>query len=242
MSDVFYALLLTLICGLSSAIGGALIFLKKAPGERFTALMLGVSSGVMIYVAAVEIYGKGRGYLTEIYPSFGDIIALIAFLLGAALILSVGFIFPEKASPGVLSALVIGLHNFPEGLATFAATLADPVIGAGVMIGLFLHNIPEGAAIAFPVYAAGKSRMKAFLWSLTAAFAEPLGALIGWLILMPFMSDAVYGAVFSFVSGVMCFITLSELFPEAKEKSPLIASAGLLIGFAVMGIGLIAVG
>lgn len=239
MTDVSYALLLTLIAGLAGALGGGMVFLNKSPSGGFIALSLGLSTGVMIYISTVEIYKKGVLALSSAYGEKGFFLALTAFIIGGGVIWLLGILFPEKADSGGIYALALALHNFPEGLATFTAALADPVLGLSVLVGLALHNIPEGCAIAFPLCAKGKSKMEAFLWSLFASLTEPLGAFLGWLVLMPVMSDTVMGLIFSFVAGIMCYLSIHELYPAAKEKSPAFASAGLILGMLVMGVGLI---
>ncbi len=141
---------------------------------------------------------------------------------------------------GMFSALAIAIHNFPEGLATFIAALTDLSIGIPIAIAIAIHNIPEGIAISVPIYYATGSRKKAFKWSFLSGLAEPVGALIGWLILLPYLNDTVFGIVFASVAGIMVFISLDELLPAAREYGEHHLSIyGLIAGMAVMGVSLI---
>ena len=141
---------------------------------------------------------------------------------------------------GVLSAVAIAIHNFPEGLATFVSALQEPEIAVPVVAAIAIHNIPEGIAVAVPIYRGTGSRKKAFFYSLLSGLAEPLGALIGWLILMPVMNDAVFGAIYAAVAGIMVFVALDELLPAAREYGKHHLSIyGLIAGMAVMAVSLI---
>ncbi|MBN1772628.1 MAG: zinc transporter ZupT [Deltaproteobacteria bacterium] len=141
---------------------------------------------------------------------------------------------------GMFSALAIGIHNFPEGLATFAAALNDPAIGISIAVAIAIHNIPEGIAVSVPIYYATGSRKKAFWLSFLSGLSEPLGALIGFLILRAFFTPLVFGLVFAGVGGIMVFISLDELFPTAREYGQgHLAIYGLVAGMAVMAVSLL---
>ena len=141
---------------------------------------------------------------------------------------------------GTFTALAIGIHNFPEGLATFTAALRDPALGVAIAVAIAIHNIPEGIAVSVPIYYATGSRRKAFFWSFLSGVSEPVGALIGWLVLLPFMSDLVFGIVFALVAGIMVFISLDELLPSAREYGEHhFAIGGLVAGMAVMAVSLL---
>lgn len=141
---------------------------------------------------------------------------------------------------GMFSALAIGIHNFPEGLATFTSALQDPTLGISIAVAIAIHNIPEGIAVSVPLYYATGSKKKAFKWSFLSGLAEPVGATIGFLILMPFMSDVVFGVLFASVAGIMVFISLDELLPTAEKYGEHhLAIYGLIAGMAVMALSLL---
>ena len=141
---------------------------------------------------------------------------------------------------GVFTALAIGIHNFPEGLATFTAALSDPKLGIPIAIAIALHNIPEGIAVAVPVFYATGSKKKAFKLSFLSGLAEPVGALIGFLLLYRFFNDAVFGVIFACVAGIMVYISLDELLPAAREYGEHhLSMYGLIAGMAVMAVSLL---
>jgi ZIP family zinc transporter len=141
---------------------------------------------------------------------------------------------------GLFSALAIGIHNFPEGLATFTTALRDPTLGVSIAVAIAIHNIPEGIAVAVPVYYATGSRKKAFVLSFLSGLSEPVGAAVGYLILLPFFSDLVYGMLFASVAGIMVFISIDELLPSAEKYGRHHLSIyGLVSGMAVMAASLI---
>lgn len=141
---------------------------------------------------------------------------------------------------GIMSALVIAIHNFPEGLATFLAAIDDVKLGLPIAVAVAIHNIPEGIAVSVPIYHATGSRRKAFKLSFLSGLAEPLGALVGFLLLMPFMSATMYGFLFASVAGIMVFISIDNLLPAAREYGePHLSLYGLMGGMAVMALSLL---
>ena len=143
---------------------------------------------------------------------------------------------------GAMTALAIALHNFPEGLATFVAALADMKLGLALAVAVAVHNIPEGACVAMPVYYATGSKWKGFWWSFVSGVSEPIGGLFGYLVLYGnAMSDVAYGALFGVVGGMMVYISLKELLPTALKYDPhdRYVTNCMFAGMAVMALSLI---
>lgn len=141
---------------------------------------------------------------------------------------------------GMLSAIAIAIHNFPEGLATFLSAVQDPNLGIPIAVAIAIHNIPEGIAVAIPIFYATGSRRRAFFLSFSSGLAEPIGAALGYFILLQFFSDAIFGIVFASVAGIMVFISLDELLPGAREYGEHhLAIYGLIGGMAVMAVSLL---
>jgi ZIP family zinc transporter len=134
---------------------------------------------------------------------------------------------------GVLTALAIALHNFPEGLATFLATVSDPNLGAALGTAIAIHNVPEGICVAMPIYYATGNKWKAFSWSLLSGITEPIGGILGYAALQPVFTDFVFGLIFSMVGGMMVFIVLHELLPTAHRYMP--GRSGVVTGTLVLG-------
>ena len=142
---------------------------------------------------------------------------------------------------GVNTALAIALHNFPEGLATFVATLADPSVGAVLAIAIGIHNIPEGLCVALPIYYATGNRIKAFLWALVSGVSEPVAALLGWAILAGSFSDSLYAVMFGLVGGMMVIISTRELIPTAHRYDPrdTVVTYSFIVGMGIMAASLV---
>ncbi|GMI61506.1 hypothetical protein ScalyP_jg9048 [Parmales sp. scaly parma] len=141
---------------------------------------------------------------------------------------------------GLNTALAIGIHNFPEGLATFVAALDDPSVGISLAVAIAIHNIPEGLCVAIPIYYATGSKKKAFWWAMLSGATEPIGALIGWGILQGSVGETAYGVLFGFVAGMMVMICLHELIPTAHRYDPedRVVTNSAVCGMAVMAISL----
>lgn len=148
--------------------------------------------------------------------------------------------FMKLRRTGIFAAIAIAIHNFPEGLATFTAALTDPALGMAIAVAIAIHNIPEGIAVSIPLYYATGDRKKAFLYSFLSGLSEPVGALIGYLILLPFFTPTLFGILFAGVAGIMVFISLDELLPAAEEYGEHHLSIyGLIAGMAVMALSLL---
>ena len=262
-SNVLFAFLLTLLAGLSTGIGSAIAFLSHSTNRKFLSVSLGFSAGVMIYVSLVEILAKAQESLTaELGTRLGSWITVVSFFGGMLVIAIIDKLIPSGENPhevklmeqleqpqpqtsrlmrmGVFTALAIAIHNFPEGLATFVSALQEPGLAIPIVVAIAIHNIPEGIAVSVPIYQATGSRIKAFRYSFLSGLAEPLGALVGWLILRPVMSDTAFGVLFAGVAGIMVFISFDELLPAAREYGEHHLSLyGLIGGMAVMAVSLL---
>lgn len=246
--NVAIALVLTTLAGLSTTIGSLMGIFVRKPGPRFMALTLGFSGGVMVLVSFVELLAGGIEAV-----GFGP--AHVGFFGGMLAMFLIDFLIPHEymaehhraegreqdalLKTGLLVALGIGIHNFPEGMATFAGTLQDVRLGVAIAVAIAIHNIPEGLAVSAPVYAATGSRSKAFLWSFLSGVAEPVGAVVAALFLLPFLNATVLGLMLSVVAGIMVFIALDELVPVARSfGQEHLSILGVVVGMAVMAASL----
>lgn len=225
-------------------------------------LTLGFAAGVMVMVSFVELLPGGIEAI-----GFGP--AHLAFFGGMFIMFLIDALIPHTymaerphdtymaeqphagrgrrrgrrqklLKTGLFVALGLGIHNFPEGMATFAGTLKDVDLGMAIAVAIALHNIPEGLAVSAPVYAATGSRGQAFLWSLLAGLAEPVGAALAALFLLPFLTDALLGWLLSAVAGIMIFISLDELVPAAHAfGEEHLAITGVISGMMVMAASLL---
>jgi len=265
--NVLFALSLTLFAGLATGFGSLIAFFTSRTNTKFLSVALGFSAGVMIYVSLIEIFVKAKDALTtELGDTKGYWFTLIGFFGGMLLIALIDKFIPQKNNPhevrtvedvnavsptkikdadrlmkmGTFTALAIAIHNFPEGIATFISAMQDPSVGIAIAIAVAIHNIPEGIAVAVPIFYATGVRMKAFKLSLLSGLAEPLGAIVAYLILMPFLSDTLFGIVFAAVAGIMVFISIDELLPAAREYGEHHLSIyGMIAGMMVMAVSLL---
>lgn len=258
--SVAFALGLSLLAGLSTSLGAALAVAKRSPGHTFLASALGLSAGVMLYVSFMEILPTG---MSELSSAMGDkksatIVSLVAFFGGIALIAIIDRLVPEPINPhepgttddaarkamlmktGVFAAGALALHNFPEGFATFLSGLEGVTVALPIAFAIAIHNIPEGIAVAVPLRQAMGSRTKAFWWATASGLAEPLGALIGYVLLMPFLGPMAMGIAYGVIAGIMVFISLDELLPTAEAFGEHHhAIYGLVAGMAIMAASLV---
>ena len=252
--DIGLALILTTIAGLSTGIGSIIAYFIKKPKMKYLCFSLGLSAGVMFYVSFVEL-------LPDAFVNVGEIWGIYAFFTGIIVIGLIDFLIPDIENPhhykdadylkkgktdkklmrlGVMTAFAVAIHNFPEGLATFGTTLSNVQLGILIAFAIAIHNIPECISVSMPIYYATGDKKKAFYYSFLSGFAEPLGAIIGLIILLPFLSEWVLGFLLAFVAGIMVYISADELLPAAHRYGHgHCAILGLIIGMFIMAISLL---
>lgn len=276
MNGIISALILTLIAGAATGIGGALVLFKKKISSNFLAGALGLSAGVMIFISLAELFPEAQAEIMATGSiRFGETFVLMAFFVGMGVITLIDFTIPEYENPheasglsldaktaavgmleqagnekalqrlGLMSALAIAIHNFPEGIATFIGALNDPQMGAGITFAIAIHNIPEGIAVAIPIYYATKSKGKALLYAILSGLTEVVGALLCLAVTTIFdleltENSPVFPLILAAVAGIMIYISLDELLPTAEKYGKHhVAIAGVVAGMAIMGISLI---
>ena len=236
--NVLTALLVT-IGAASATMLGALVLLKtKETNPRLLSFGLSFAGGAMVYISLIEIFWKSQDSFKEIFTAKDAYnYTTISFFAGMLLLFLLDKLIPNPHNDlsipshindegkaklqklGILAALAITAHNIPEGMATFFSTLENPTVGLSLSIAIAVHNIPEGISIVIPVFYATNSKKKALIACLISALAEPVGALLGYLLLLPFLGPAVFGIVFGVIAGAMVYLSLDELLPVAKKYS-----------------------
>lgn len=236
------AFVVTLVAGLATSVGGLLAVHDKVRERGTLAFALAFSAGAMILVSFMEILPKGVRALTEQHGDReGQAYAYLTFFVGIGVVAAIDRLLPASLNPseiegreasltpadvrvnarllrsGLLVAVVVSLHNFPEGLSGFLATLDDPSVGIALAVAIAIHNVPEGIAVAAPIYGATGNRRKAFWYAAGSGLAEPVGAVAGYFLLRLFLSEDSFSLIFGFVAGMMVFISVDELVPAAHR-------------------------
>jgi ZIP family zinc transporter len=249
-------LLLTTLAGLSTGIGSAIAYFIRKPKIVYLSFSLGFSAGVMIYISFMELLPKS-------IEKAGEASSIVAFFAGIVFIGLIDILIPQAENPhhhkelsdvenfagdeslmrtGLFTALAIGIHNFPEGLAIFATTLSDIKLGVFIAIAIAIHNIPEGISVSIPLFYATGNRNKAFVYSFLSGISEPVGAMVGFLILMPFLSEVFISSLLSSVAGIMVYISVDEILPTAHRSGHGHSVVlGIVLGMLIMALSLLMV-
>lgn len=264
----YSAFFLTLLAGLSTGIGATFAFFPRTNNNKFLSVGMGFSAGVMIYVSFSDLLILAQKNFSAIYGEIqGETFTLLAFFGGFAITAFIDHIIPNDVNPhelksatqlkelhpnekssqklslkrsGIFTAIAIGIHNFPEGFATFISALNGLALGIPIALAIAIHNIPEGMAISLPIYHATGDKKKAFYYALLSGIAEPLGALLGFFLLFPFMGDITLGVAFGIVAGIMIYISFDELLPAARLYGNAHTTiTGIALGMGVMAFSLL---
>lgn len=256
------ALLLTLLAGLSTGLGGVIVLLTKRFSTKNLSFALGFSAGVMLFISLTELFADARtGLCLHFGERTGLLYTVLAFFGGIGLIAIIDNVIPSKENPheyntasadgeqqdssrlmrlGLFSVIAIAIHNFPEGMATFVSAMDNPETGISIAVAVAIHNIPEGIMVAIPIYYATRKKGKAVGNAFLSGLAEPVGGVIGYLLLSRIFNESLNGVVLAVVAGIMTYIALDELLPSAEKFGHHhLSIIGVIAGMAVMATSMI---
>ncbi len=257
---------LTMLAGLTTAIGGAIAFITKKDNLKALSIGLGFSAGVMIFVSLVDIIPSSEKLLKINFPEIFQWLVYGGFILGILVSVLIDYFLPdhidaeellnpdapedkEKKShyklkrAGMLTAIAICVHNFPEGMATFLTTTQDVTLGISVALAIAIHNIPEGIAVALPIYHVTGKKRYAMLYAALSGITEPIGALVGMFIFGLFVPQVLIGFLMASVAGIMTYISFDTLLPLSKEYGNWhLTIVGIISGILFIWLSLILLG
>ena len=250
LNQIAVPFLLTLLAGLSTVIG-SLIFLSRIfRKRRFISFFLGLSAGVMIYLSFMEL-------LPYSIKNLGFLSANIFFFIGIIIMAIIDFFLPHHylvericqkqsiidrklLSTGLVVTLGLIIHNFPEGMAVFLSSFTNVRLGILLAIAIAIHNIPEGIAVAAPIYYSTQNKGKAIKYAFISGMAEPLGAIIAYFLLKPYLHQNIISYIFALVAGVMVYISFDELLPACfREGHGHRAILGIVLGMMIVSLSLL---
>ncbi len=240
-------LLISSMAGLSTLIGGLVVFLKFKNKESFLAFTLSFSLSVMLSLSVFELIPESCIVLVKSYGfAWTLILGLAVFMLGRIIVTKLNNRLTLLGKNnnlyrvGVLSMIALMVHNFPEGIATFMTAYNDLAMGISLGIAIMLHNIPEGISISVPIYYATGSRGSGLLYSFISGLAEPLGAIMAYILLKNFISDITISIVLIFVAGIMITLAIDEMLPEVNKYNKKYQTIiGLILGLILVLINLL---
>lgn len=235
ISNYKIPLLMAFFAGSATVVGGFMTFFIKRTNIKGLSVGLGFSAGVMIFLSFTEILKNSNDMLIKFFPQHSQWLVFAGFSLGILIAILIDYFIPDHIDEdlfcthehclhrhrirraGILTAIAISIHNFPEGMATFFVATQNLALGFSVAMAIAIHNIPEGIAVALPIYhATGKKRL-AILYTFLSGISEPIGALLGLFALNYFLPQAAVGLLFAAVAGIMVYISFDTLLPLSKE-------------------------
>lgn len=234
------ALALSLVGGLSTSLGALFVIINPAPNLKMLGLLQGFAAGLMLSISFLDLAHNAInsiGFLKGNLWFYAGVIffAVIASFIPEPTLTSNSDMKSKKKQgddggkdimkkhrrqvlfSGIITAVGISLHNFPEGMAVFLGSIKGLRVGVNLALAIALHNIPEGVAVALPVYFATQSKWQAFKLATFSGFAEPLGVVIVAYLFPRSLSPEILEGLLGSVGGVMAFLTLHEMLPLAFD-------------------------
>ena len=256
------AMTMTLLAGLTTAIGGAIAFIVKKDNLKALSVGLGFSAGVMIFLSFNEIIPEAGKMLSVNFPNSHEWLVYCGFIVGIITAILIDYFLPDHIDPeellapdepchhhhmikraGIFTAVAICVHNFPEGMATFLTTTQNVALGISVALAIAIHNIPEGIAVALPIYHVTGKKRYAMLYASLSGITEPIGALIGMFLFGLFLPQVLIGILLAAVAGIMIYLSFDTLLPLAREYGSWhLSMVGIITGMLFIWISLILIG
>ncbi|NCU30544.1 zinc transporter ZupT [Candidatus Saccharibacteria bacterium] len=256
------AFTLTLIAGIATVLGGIIGVHSSIQKPGRLSIVLGFAAGVMVCVSFLDLLPTAYESLNNsIGVTKGMLLLIVALLAGALVVRTIDKFIPcsnvvkcpntsitkcmshdecvsdarrrRLLKSGMMISAIMAIHNFPEGIVTFTGAMHSTTLGVSLAAAIALHNIPEGIAIASPIYTATKKKLTAIKYAVLSGLTEPLGGLLGYLLLVRTMPESMLGVIFAATAGMMLYISFSEIIPAAhyysfRKREPLLgASTGL---------------
>ena len=264
LDRLWWGLGLSAIAGLATGAGSLFALFAKKADKRFLSCALGLSAGVMVYISLFEMLGEAHAELGKIWGErMGSLGGTAAFFAGMLVAMLIDRLIPAAENPhevqdvddevkadgspsrkqllrgGILFAIAVTIHNFPEGMAAFISAQGSTAAGLSIALAIAIHNIPEGITVSVPIYNATGSRSKAFAYSFLSGLAEPVGALAALGLMQFFISPVLLPLIFAAVAGIMVFLAFDELLPLAEKYGEHHwAIGGVIAGMLVMALTL----
>ncbi|WP_143317305.1 zinc transporter ZupT [Clostridium sp. HBUAS56017] len=242
---------LSLFAGLSTVIGAFIVFFSKSGSKKLITFALSFSAGVMITISFTDLFPTAEETLSKNFGKFnGVLLALLFLIIGTLIAFLIDHFIPSEESKqlidknntnlyrvGFVTMIALMLHNFPEGIATYVSGYQSTTLGISIALAIALHNIPEGVSIAMPIYYSTRSKSKAFKYTFLSGIAEPVGAILAFLFLKPYINDFILSIVFGIVAGIMLYISFEELIPESRVYGfNLLYIFSLILGICIIPI------
>lgn len=210
-----YGIAVSLIAGLSTLIGYLFIYIK-GDSNKIVSKCLAFASGVMISLSVIDLLPNSISMLNTMHNfKLSIIYSFVLFWIGFFMCHFISKFITEKESKlyktGIITMLGIMMHNIPEGIATFILSTIDLKLGILLAIAIILHNIPEGIGISIPIYHSTKSKKKAFLYTFISGISEPFGGILALIFLYKYIDNSIIGLLYSLIAGLMIYIGYFEL-------------------------------
>jgi len=214
-------LMLSLLAGLGTGVGGLIVLVMGKMSRKTLDFILGIVSGMMLAVSFLSLTSKAMALAGVSFTSLG-------FATGSIVLLIVDFAAPhvhpsglaegaaaspDKLRKGLVISLGIAIHNMPEGLAVASGFMVDPSLGVLIALVIGAHNVPEGIVTAIPLREGGLGISKTFVITLLSGLAEPAAAAVALLLLQD-VGQMTLAFSSAFAAGAMVYITVDELIPE----------------------------
>ena len=263
LDRIWWGLGLATVAGLATGVGSLIALFARRANKKFLSCALGLSAGVMVYISLFEMLGEAHTELGKLWGERpGSLAGTAAFFGGMLIAMLIDRLIPEGENPhevqdvddevngsqpskkqllrgGILFAVAVTIHNFPEGMAAFMSAQGSTAAGLSIAAAVAIHNIPEGITVSVPIYNATGSRTKAFAYSFLSGLAEPVGALAALGLMQFFLAPVLLPLIFAAVAGIMVFLAFDELLPLAEKYGEHHwAIGGVISGMLIMALTL----
>lgn len=232
---------MTIIAGSSTILGVIPCYFKEKNKDIIISSSLAFSSGIMLTISLFSLIPSAYKELLIQNKNLKLIITISIILIGIIISKTIDKEIDKLYRKnslyklGLSSAVILMLHNIPEGATSFLSTVANKDLGISIALAIALHNIPEGISVAVPIYFSTKSKAKAFIYTAISGFAEIIGAIITYIFFKDNISNTILSILLLVTSGIMIDISLNEFLPNSlKYKNKNLTAICFILGIIIM--------
>lgn len=224
MNTKYLAIMLSCIAGFSTTIGSIFMVINKKYKNQALSFTLSFSFIIILFICIFDLSPSAYKYLIMSNCDHSFIMTILFIIIGIYIGKAINKINIKSKGydknlyrVGLISFIVLMLHNIPEGIITFITSYDNLSFGVMMTLVIAMHNIPEGIMISMPIYFSTGSKFKGFLYTFISGISEPIGALLAWLFLANIVNNTFMGVILSIVCGLMLHMVIDEIYPLMNE-------------------------
>lgn len=208
---------MSILGAISSLIGGTLGSICSINSKKTVSFLYEITAGVMTGIVCFEMLPESLGMANIIYSVLGICVGVLLIYILDLFIQKLNNTKNNSKIIALVVMLSMAIHNAIEGLAIGSSFVFSISLGASVLLGMFLHDIPEGMVVGITSKIEGKHIKRIIFETSIVGACVGIGTFIGGYIGK--INEKYIAISLSIAAGAMLYLVACELIPESKKNS-----------------------